>query len=89
MSDAAIDIRGLGKRYKLYYEYEADAWELYCLTDDQSEANNLIKSQPEIAATLSKKIRKWLTQEHPTWQPRYPIDKKTDKSAGPPPVFQP
>ena len=27
-----------GKRYKLHYEYEADAWELYCLTDDEGDA---------------------------------------------------
>ncbi len=76
-----------GKRYKLYYEYEADAWELYCLTDDQSEANNLIKEHPEIAATLSRKIHDWLTQEHPTWKPKYPEVKATGKLSGPPPVL--
>ncbi|MEM7143527.1 MAG: sulfatase-like hydrolase/transferase [Verrucomicrobiota bacterium] len=76
-----------GKRYKLYYEYEADDWELYCLTDDQSEANNLIKLEPEIASTLSKKIHRWLTQEHPTWQPKYPTSKATGKPSGPPPTL--
>ncbi len=30
------------KRYKIYYYYESDAWELYCLSDDPGEANNLI-----------------------------------------------
>lgn len=75
------------KRYKIYYYYEADAWELYCLTDDQSETRNLIKSHPEIASSLSKKIRDWLTQEHPTWKPKYPILKTSGKPAGPPPLL--
>ena len=76
-----------GKRYKLYYAYEADAWELYCLTDDQPEANNLVKAEPEIAATLSRKIRDWLSQKHPTWKPKYAKSKKTGKPSGPPPVL--
>lgn len=73
------------KRYKIYYYYESDAWELYCLSDDPGEANNLIKEQPKIAAKLAAKIRTWLTQQHPTWNPKYPIVKTTGKSAGPPP----
>jgi arylsulfatase A-like enzyme len=76
-----------GKRYKVYYYYEADAWELYCLTDDQGEANNVVESQPEIAAALSKKTYDWLTQRHPTWKPKYPIAKATGQPAGPPPLF--
>lgn len=76
-----------GKRYKLYYAYEADAWELYCLTDDQPEANNLAKAEPEIAATLSRKIHDWLSQKHSTWKPKYPTPKKTGKPSGPPPVL--
>jgi arylsulfatase A-like enzyme len=76
-----------GKRYKLQYTYESDSWELYCLTDDQPEANNLIATKPEIAATLSNKIHTWLTQKHPTWKPKYPQSKKTGKPSGPPPVL--
>jgi arylsulfatase A-like enzyme len=76
-----------GKRYKLYYEYESDAWELYNLSDDQSETNNLFKAEPEIVSTLSKKIHIWLTQEHPTWKPKYPTVKKTGELSGPPPVL--
>ena len=75
------------KRYKAFYYYEADAWELYCLTDDQGETKNIIKDQPEIAAAMAKKINQWLTQKHPTWQPKYPIVKATGKPAGPPPLF--
>lgn len=76
-----------GKRYKLYYIYESDSWKLYCLSDDAGEARNLFKKSPEIAATLSKRLSAWLGQTHPTWQPKYPIRKKTGGPAGPPPVL--
>jgi len=76
-----------GKRYKIYYYYEAGQWELYCLTDDPGEAKNIVKSQPEVASSLSRKINAWLTQKHATWQPKFPIAKSTGKPAGPPPVF--
>ena len=76
-----------GKRFKALYYYEANEWELYCLTDDQGENTNLIKSHPQVAATLSRKTHNWLTQQHSTWQPKFPIDKGTGKPAGPPPVF--
>ena len=82
----AIDDIG-NKRYKIYYYYEADAWELYCLSDDAGEANNLIEELPEIASELSKKIRAWLSQKHPTWKPKYPIVKSSRKPAGPPPLL--
>ena len=77
-----------GKRYKLLYYYEGDRWELFCLSDDQGEANNLFDEQPAIAATLSQKMHSWLTQQHPTWQPKYPIAKATGKPAGPPPLLK-
>lgn len=80
----AIDDGG-NKRYKVYYFYESNAWELYCLTDDPSEANNLIDEEPGIAAAMSTKIHDWLTQEHPTWNPKFPIRKTSGESAGPPP----
>lgn len=76
------------KRYKTYYYYESDSWELYCLTDDQGEENNVIEQQPKIAWEMSRKILTWLTQKHPTWKPKYPITKSTGQSAGPPPLFQ-
>lgn len=82
----AIDDAG-NKRYKIYYYYEADAWELYCLSDDPGESINVIEAQPEIASSLSKKIGAWLTQEHPTWKPKYPIAKESGKPAGPPPLL--
>ena len=79
----AID-EAQNKRYKIYFYYEADAWELYCLTDDPGETDNLIEEQPQISAALSAKIHDWLTQKHPTWKPKYPIVKASGKPAGPP-----
>lgn len=76
-----------GKRYKLYYIYESDSWELYCLSDDEGEARDVFKKRPEIASTLSTRLNAWVGQTHPTWQPKYPISKKTGKPAGPPPVL--
>ena len=76
-----------GKRYKIYYYYESDAWELYCLSDDPGEAANVIESRPDIASVFSKKIRGWLTQKHSTWRPKYPLRKTNGEPAGPPPVF--
>ena len=66
-----------GKRYKLLYFYEADEWELYNLTDDIGENTNLAKEMPDVSTGLSKKIQTWLSQKHPTWQPKYPISKKS------------
>ncbi len=79
----AIDELG-GKRYKLFYFYEADAWELYNLNDDIGEKNNLIQQKPELASQLSKKIHAWLMQQHSTWKPKYPINKESGKSVLPP-----
>ena len=79
----AIDDFG-EKRYKLFYYYEADAWELYCLSDDPGEARNLIDTESEIAGAMSQKIQAWLQQDHPTWKPKFPIDKKTGQPVAPP-----
>ena len=68
-----------GKRYKLIYFYEADEWELYNLTEDIGEKTNLANEIPDVSASLSKKIQSWLSQKHPTWQPKFPINKKTGK----------
>ena len=67
------------KRYKLLYFYEADAWELYNLSDDIGEDQNIIKKHPKLASSLSKKIQNWLTQKHPTWKPKFPLAKKDGK----------
>lgn len=82
----AIDEIG-GQRYKALYYYESDSWNLYNLTADIGEAENLISQKPELAAGLSKKIRTWLTQQHPTWKPKYPLESESEKPVGPPPIF--
>lgn len=76
-----------GKRYKLYYFYETDSWELYCLSDDVGEAHNLITSRGDIAEVLSKKMNDWLNQRHRTWKPKFPLDAKTGRPVGPPPTI--
>ena len=68
-----------GKRYKLLYFYEANAWELYNLSEDLGEERNLIEKHPELAADLSRKIEGWLKQKHPTWKPKFPLAKKDGK----------
>lgn len=70
-----------GKRYKLFYYYEAAQWELYCLTDDPGESENILRREPQVASTLSVLLRTWLTQQHPTWQPKFPISKNTARPA--------
>lgn len=72
------------KRYKVIYFYETDSWELYCLSDDPSESKNLIETHTGIAATISKKMADWLNKDHPTWKPKYPIDKTTGNPVSPP-----
>jgi arylsulfatase A-like enzyme len=81
----AIDEIG-GRRYKIYHYYESDTWELYDLSDDIGEARNLAKEMPELVSGFSKQIHGWLTQEHPSWKPKYPHDRKTKQPIGPPPV---
>jgi len=76
------------KRYKLLYFYEADSWKLYCLTDDQGEKNDIVATRGDVASEISHKMDAWLNQTHPTWQPKFPIDKKTGKPVAPPPVLK-
>ncbi len=71
------------KRYKLFYYYEKNSWELYNLSDDIGEETNLIDSHPKTASKLSRKIQDWLTQKHPTWIPKYPLAKKDRKPVMP------
>ncbi len=74
------------KRFKAGYDYESGAWSLHCLTDDIGETVDLSGKQPEVLKSMASKLDGWLRQEHPTWQPKYPILKETGQSAGPPPV---
>ena len=72
-----------GKRFKLLYFYEADQWELYDLSKDVGEERNVLKKHPKLAADLSKKIKDWLGQKHPTWKPKFPLSQKDGKPVYP------
>ena len=74
-------------RFKLYYFYETDSWELFCLSEDRGETENIVASQPAVARQLAAKMNEWLTQQHPTWQPKYPLRKPSLQPAGPPPTL--
>lgn len=75
-----------GRNHKENGPY-ASSWELYCLTDDQEETKNLIESHPQVAELLSQQMHDWLNQEHPSWQPKYPISKASGEPVKPP-VFK-
>lgn len=70
--------------FKLIYTYETDQWELFNLTEDIREANDVAEEHPEIVSRIADNIHSWLTQEHPTWRPKYPIIKESGEAAGPP-----
>ena len=76
------------KRFKLFYDYESDAWSLYDLDTDQSESQNLINELPDIASTLSAKLQSWLTQKHPTWKPQLPVEKASGQARMVPMIFK-
>lgn len=80
---AVIDKRG-DKYYKLIYFWEGNRCELFCLSDDPGESNNLAASKPELVSELGNMMVSWLGQQHPTWKPKLPIDKKTAQPAAPP-----
>jgi len=72
------------RRYKLGYEYESDRWQLFCLSDDPGEKTDLAAEHPAVVKKLATELGGWLDQEHPTWQPKYPIDRASGRPAGPP-----
>ena len=70
-----------GNQYKLLHYYEADAWELYNISEDIAESMNLVSTAPEITSRLANALRDWLLQEHPTWKPKLPVVKRTGEPA--------
>ncbi len=70
-----------GTQYKLLYYFETDAWELYNVSEDISESQNIVDKHPQVASRLAGQIRQWLNQEHPTWRPKLPIAKSTGQPA--------
>ncbi len=73
-----------GSQWKLRYLYETDSWELYNITEDLRESQSVASENPKVVSRMAESVNAWLTQEHPTWCPKYPIDKETGKPAGPP-----
>ena len=74
-----------GKRYKAGYDYESGRWSLHDLGEPQGEERDLAASHPEILRQLARRLDAWLRQDHPTWQPAYPLRKDNGTPAGPPP----
>ncbi len=70
-----------GDRYKLFYSYEDQHYEMYNLSADLSEAKNLLEvpSTPasiELADQLHDELIAWLNGIHPLWAK----DKKTGEN---------
>lgn len=68
-----------GKIYKLHYYYEQQRYELYCITDDEVESNNLLSEptpeQLSIAGILRDEMVRWLTETN-TYQMYYRADNR-------------
>ncbi len=73
-----------GKRFKIGYDYETDAWSLFCLSDDLGESRNLAAEKPDVLKLLATRLVDWLRQDTPLWQPKFPLEKATGKPVGPP-----
>ncbi|QQE12854.1 sulfatase [Planctomycetota bacterium] len=64
---SVINKRFGDKRYKLHYNYETEGYELYDLSNDIGETNNLLagdftKQNFDIAANMGKDLRNWLQE---------------------------
>lgn len=58
------------KRYKLFFYYDKQEYEFYCLSDDISESKNLMEDNEnkdafEIARKLKKELSDWLIKMNP------------------------
>lgn len=75
-----------GQRWKVRYDYESAAWLLYCLTTDVGEAKDRAAAEPAVLKAMAQRLDKWLRQQSPGWQPKYPLQKASGQPAGPPPL---
>ncbi len=73
------------QRWKVGYDYERDAWSLFCLTHDVGEEHDQSRKNPEVLAILARRLDQWLRQESTSWKPKYPVYKSSGLPAGPPP----
>ena len=53
-------ISWVNNQFKLISPDKGNTFELYNLTNDKSEKNNIINSNPKIAAKMKKELTKWL-----------------------------
>lgn len=56
------DFPGMAMRssdYKMYHFFETDSYELYDLSKDPNEVNNIIQQNPEIGQRLKNKLKDW------------------------------
>ncbi len=72
-------------RFKASFDYEKNTWSLFNVSDDIGEEEDLAGVNKKVLSTLAKKLDTWLTQDSPTWQPKYPRRKKSGLPAGRPP----
>ncbi|MCL4109588.1 UNVERIFIED_CONTAM: hypothetical protein GTU68_049181 [Idotea baltica] len=50
----------IGQQYKLYSKDKGETWELYDLTTDPGENNDIAAAQPERVETMSLNLKKWI-----------------------------
>jgi len=72
-----------GQRFKLIHYYEDGKNEIYNLSKDLGEKNDLgaasSSTNPEVEQILMKHLHTWLTQDTPGWKPKYPKNRETGK----------
>jgi arylsulfatase A-like enzyme len=66
-------------RWKLIYFYAHQRWELFDLTEDIGERNNLLSKHPDVAERLADDLIDWLED----YGAKYPTDLKTGKELAP------
>lgn len=71
-----------GQRYKLIHYYETGTNEVYNLSKDIGEKNNLALTpeNQQLQQALLKLLSQWLTQKTPGWQPAFPKDRQSGKT---------
>lgn len=67
-------------RWKLIYYYEEHKAELYDLQKDPFEQNNVAETEPGIAASLSEKLKQWLTEVNAVYPEPDPVFDETERN---------